>query len=79
MNVYRTYFLHGDKFLAYLTIYIYIYILVIGGYLHFFQFPFYWKISDSDSNSDTCKHSLFTSIWIGIIMFNIVIPNYFLP
>ena len=31
----------------------------------------------SDSNSDTCKHSMFAHIGIGITMFNIVIPNYF--
>ena len=38
------------------------------------RFRFYCKISDSD----TCKHSMFTGIGIGITMFIIVISNYFL-
>ena len=49
--------------------------LVMEHYLNFVRFKFYYKIYHSNYNSDTCKHSLFTCI--GIIIFKIVIPNYF--
>ena len=38
------------------------------------RFRFYCKISDSD----TCKHSMFTRIGIGTTMFNAITPNYFI-
>ena len=44
----------------------------MGRYPNLFQFQ-----CDSDSNSDTSKHLMFTGVGIGTTMLSIVIPNYF--
>ena len=52
--------------------YYYIHTSVMEQYLKKFRFRY-----DFDSNCDTCKHSMFTGIKIGITIFSIVFPDYF--